>query len=105
MGALNPAWLKQRRERLAPGPRLHEKLLSRVPEIAALQKSAPPGCCAFCEEPIPPGTKAIRCRQPHCKQSYNRLFADWQRGQARHRVELAERARELADERTFMECL
>jgi hypothetical protein len=89
-------WLKRRREAIAPGPRAHGRLLSRVPEIAELQKSAPAGCCAFCEDPLPPGSKAICCGQRPCRTSYNRLFTAHQRELARQRAPWSERFAEHA---------
>lgn len=103
---MNAAWLKARRERIAPGPRVHGKLLSCVPEIAELQKSAPPGCCVFCEDPLPrEGTKAICCGTRPCRTSYNRLNTAHARELGRARAELGRAPAHDAADRLFMECL
>lgn len=46
--------------------------------VAELQKDTPPGCCVFCQDPIPGYEKArrkpIRCKEPECRKSYHRLY-------------------------------
>ncbi len=52
--------------------------LSKIPEIAALQKEVPEGHCAFCEDPIPGflmgGMPPVHCGSHECEKSYHRVY-------------------------------
>lgn len=56
--------------------------------LLELQKDTPPGCCVFCQDPIPGYEKARRkprmCKEPECQKSYHRLY-DAERGQTGNR--------------------